>query len=91
VQGDVKSANVLIFGDFETAKLCDFGVSRKIKEDGTIEGEYAGTEWWSPMEVILTRDGEIVENDYAYKMIGWGFELFVVVIRGQEIQCNEQS
>ncbi|CAG7829507.1 unnamed protein product [Allacma fusca] len=51
IHGDMKSANVLVFGDFETIKLCDFGVSRKIREDGTIEGDYVGTEIWSPLEI----------------------------------------
>jgi PDZ-binding kinase len=59
IHGDMKSANLLIFKDFETIKLCDFGVSRKIKEDGTIEGSYVGTEIWNPMEVILEQQGEI--------------------------------
>jgi len=60
IHGDVKSANVLIFGHFDVAKLCDFGVSRKIKggdHDGTIEGEYAGTQMWTPMEVIMKKNG----------------------------------
>jgi len=58
IHGDLKSANVLIFGDFEVAKLCDFGVARKIKDNGTIEGNYVGTEIWNPMEVILESRGE---------------------------------
>jgi PDZ-binding kinase len=58
IHGDIKSANVLIFGDFEIAKLCDFGVSKKIQEDGNIEGEYAGTDMWTPMEVVLKRSGK---------------------------------
>jgi len=60
IHGDVKSANVLIFGDFDVAKLCDFGVARKIKgddHDGTIEGEYAGTQMWTPMEVVMKNNG----------------------------------
>jgi PDZ-binding kinase len=57
IHGDLKSANILIFGDFEIAKLCDFGVSRKIKEDGSLEGRYVGTEIWNPMEVILEKRG----------------------------------
>lgn len=57
IHGDIKSANVLIFGDFEIAKLCDFGVSRKLKEDGNLDGEYAGTEMWMPMEAVLRKDG----------------------------------
>lgn len=52
VHGDLKSANVLVFGDYEKIKLCDFGVSRKLTKDGTVDGTYVGTEIWCPMEVI---------------------------------------
>ena len=57
IHGDIKSANVLVFRDFEVIKLCDFGVARKIKEDGTIEGNYIGTEVWNPMEAIQEQRG----------------------------------
>ena len=33
IHGDLKSGNVLIKGDFETIKLCDFGVALKMKDD----------------------------------------------------------
>lgn len=32
LHGDLKSANILIQGDFKTAKICDFGVSLKLDE-----------------------------------------------------------
>lgn len=35
LHGDLKSANVLIRGDFEEIKLCDFGVSVKMNDDMT--------------------------------------------------------
>jgi PDZ-binding kinase len=57
IHGDMKSANVLVFGDFDVIKLCDFGVARKIREDGTIEGEYVGTEIWSPLEIVRKQKG----------------------------------
>ena len=60
IHGDLKSANVLIFGQIGSsmvAKLCDFGVARKLKYDDTLEGEYVGTEVWNPMEVVLARRG----------------------------------
>ena len=31
LHGDIKSANILVGGDFETVKLCDFGVAMKLK------------------------------------------------------------
>lgn len=55
VHGDVKSANVLVFGDFESIKLCDFGVARKLGADGNVEGYYVGTEIWNSREVLESK------------------------------------
>ena len=55
MHGDIKSGNVLVVGDFETAKLCDFGVTLPVNEEGKVvdpKAEYVGTEAWSAMEVI---------------------------------------
>ena len=57
LHGDLKSANVLVQGEFEEVKLCDFGVTLPLNEDGTVsqdEGnnQYIGTEPWSAKEVI---------------------------------------
>ncbi|XP_044755369.1 lymphokine-activated killer T-cell-originated protein kinase-like [Coccinella septempunctata] len=56
---DIKSFNILIKGDFNICKLCDFGVCLPLKKDGTIdeekagdEYEYTGTPMWSPPEVM---------------------------------------
>lgn len=57
IHGDLKSGNVLVFGDFDAVKLCDFGVARKIKDDGLVDGLYVGTEIWNPMEVVLANRG----------------------------------
>jgi len=62
IHGDLKSANVLVFGEFEVAKLCDFGVARKLDTDGTVEGSYIGTEVWNPMEVVLQQNGIILSS-----------------------------
>ncbi|XP_066939163.1 lymphokine-activated killer T-cell-originated protein kinase-like isoform X3 [Macrobrachium rosenbergii] len=54
LHGDIKSANILIKGEFEVAKLCDFGVTLKLDENGyACPGqEFVGTECWSPPEVL---------------------------------------
>ena len=52
IHGDLKSANVLVFGDFANIKLCDFGVSRELDDQGHVQGSYVGTEIWTPLEVI---------------------------------------
>lgn len=36
LHGDLKSANVLIKGNFEVAKLCDFGVTLNLNEEAGI-------------------------------------------------------
>jgi PDZ-binding kinase len=58
MHGDLKSANVLIVGDFEGVKLCDFGVTIPVNSEGKISdpnSQYVGTEAWSPMEVRRIR------------------------------------
>ena len=55
MHGDLKSGNILIVGDFENIKLCDFGVTLPVNSEGLVSDparKYVGTEAWSPMEVI---------------------------------------
>lgn len=37
LHGDVKSYNVLVNGDFEICKLCDFGVSLPLDKTGNLD------------------------------------------------------
>lgn len=58
LHGDMKSFNVLIKGDFTICKLCDFGVSVPIKQDGMLDfdkkpsADYVGTDLWNAPEVF---------------------------------------
>lgn len=57
LHGDVKSYNILVSDDYNTVKLCDFGVSLPLTESlemDTSKGEfmYVGTECWSAPEII---------------------------------------
>jgi len=57
LHGDLKSPNVLIIGDFEEVKLCDFGVTVPLEDQVdrvpvSSEVQYIGTEPWSAPEVV---------------------------------------
>ncbi|XP_064548690.1 lymphokine-activated killer T-cell-originated protein kinase [Drosophila montana] len=58
LHGDLKSFNVLVKGEFEICKLCDFGVSLPLDENGEINFhknphlQYVGTQLWSPPEIM---------------------------------------
>ncbi|KAI5711018.1 hypothetical protein M8J75_013346 [Diaphorina citri] len=56
LHGDIKSFNVLIKGDFEQIKLCDFGTPIFLNEQGLMADdtqEYVGTELWSAPEADI--------------------------------------
>ena len=56
LHGDIKSGNVLVFGDFVIAKLCDFGVALPLdKANGNVKPGhfYVGTQSWSSPEALL--------------------------------------
>ncbi|KAI9589681.1 lymphokine-activated killer T-cell-originated protein kinase [Glossina fuscipes fuscipes] len=63
LHGDIKSYNVLVKGEFEICKLCDFGVSLPLDETGHVDFtkdsklEYVGTLLWSAPETF--KDGKI--------------------------------
>uniref|UniRef100_A0A1Q3FVN7 Putative dual-specificity protein kinase n=1 Tax=Culex tarsalis TaxID=7177 RepID=A0A1Q3FVN7_CULTA len=58
LHGDLKSFNVLVKGEFEVCKLCDFGVSLPLNREGFLDTEkkadaqYVGTGIWSAPEVL---------------------------------------
>lgn len=54
MHGDLKSANILVIGDFENIKVCDFGVTLPVNSEGKVSDptkQYIGTDAWSPKEV----------------------------------------
>ncbi|XP_069668789.1 lymphokine-activated killer T-cell-originated protein kinase isoform X2 [Periplaneta americana] len=68
LHGDIKSFNVLVKGDFEVIKLCDFGVSVPLNEDGVLDkaagSHYVGTSCWLAPEA-LKNDGIIPVTNKA--------------------------
>ncbi|XP_017048042.1 lymphokine-activated killer T-cell-originated protein kinase isoform X2 [Drosophila ficusphila] len=66
LHGDLKSFNILVKGEFEICKLCDFGVSLPLDEQGEInfvknpELRYVGTSLWCAPEVM--DDVDIIDS-----------------------------
>lgn len=62
LHGDLKSYNILVKGDFQICKLCDFGVSLPLNKEGKVDFgqspllEYVGTNLWSAPEIIAEED-----------------------------------
>ncbi|KFV57130.1 Lymphokine-activated killer T-cell-originated protein kinase, partial [Gavia stellata] len=64
LHGDIKSANVVVKGDFESIKICDVALSLPLDENMTVsepEMYYIGTEPWKPKEA-LQDDGVITDK-----------------------------
>lgn len=65
LHGDLKSYNVLVNGDFDSCKLCDFGVSLPLNKEGYLDLEkspsakYTGTDLWSAPEVFQNHAEDI--------------------------------
>jgi len=72
MHGDIKSGNVLVVGDFDTVKLCDFGVTLPINSEGMVSdpgAQYVGTEAWSPLEVIRDEEVTCKADIYAFGLV----------------------
>ena len=75
IHADIKSANVLVRGDFDEVKLCDFGVSLRLKDDlsglKNQEDIYIGSEPWNPKEAF--KKGTITDKSdiYPFGLLLW--------------------
>ncbi|XP_030837653.1 lymphokine-activated killer T-cell-originated protein kinase-like [Strongylocentrotus purpuratus] len=75
IHGDLKSGNVLVKGDFETVKLCDFGVALKLTDDlNGLENptdDYVGSQPWNAMEVHMAGDITHKTDMFSYGLVIW--------------------
>lgn len=76
LHADIKSYNVLVNGDFEICKLCDFGVSLPLDEEGSVnfkkhpELKYIGTPAWCSPEALDDCDVIDCKSDiFSFGMI----------------------
>lgn len=101
LHGDLKSYNVLIKGDFELCKLCDFGVSLPLTVDGAIDlkknpnAKYTGTDLWSAPEVFGENIDEITTKT---DMFSFGLIIYECVAlqaphvgHTADLDCSEQE
>lgn len=92
LHGDIKSANVVIRGDFESVKICDVGVSLPLDENMIVsdpEAHYIGTEPWMPKEAV--EDGIITDKAdiFAFGLTLW--EMMTLLIPHLNLSGNEDE
>jgi len=72
MHGDLKSANVLVIGDFDNIKICDFGVTLVVNAEGRVvdpDQRYIGTDAWSPMEAIKGQSITTKADIFAFGLV----------------------
>ena len=75
LHGDMKSGNILVKGNFELIKLCDFGVSIFMKDDlsapRSTKDMYVGSEPWHSMEI---KNGDAITDKadiFSFGLVLW--------------------
>ena len=68
IQRDLKSRNIMVDLNFN-AKICDFGLSRYIKNDKTLT--FCGTPYWTAPEIIRQEAYTEKADVYSYGIVLW--------------------
>ncbi|KAJ1527852.1 hypothetical protein ONE63_007792 [Megalurothrips usitatus] len=75
LHGDMKSFNILIKGNYEEIKICDFGVSLALDSDGMVVNPdgFVGTSVWSAPETVgLCEKAVSAKVDiFAFGLVLW--------------------
>ena len=75
LHGDMKSYNILIKGNFEEIKICDFGVSLPLDDIGLVQNpdNVVGTSVWSAPETVGLSDGPVSSkvDIFAFGLVLW--------------------
>ncbi|XP_023331047.1 lymphokine-activated killer T-cell-originated protein kinase [Eurytemora carolleeae] len=72
MHGDLKSANILVVGEFDNIKLCDFGVTLEVNSDGRVKDSkklYIGTDAWAPMEALRRQPITTAADIFAFGLV----------------------
>lgn len=83
LHADLKSYNVLVKADFAVCKLCDFGVSLPLDEDGFVDVErqptaqYVGTDLWCSPEALLA--GNVANVSTKSDVFSFGLVIYECV------------
>ncbi|CAG0885708.1 unnamed protein product [Cyprideis torosa] len=91
LHGDIKSNNVLVLGNFETCKLCDFGVVCKLDRNMKLrKGEtYIGTQCWSAPEVL--GDGDVCDKSDIYSYALTLYEMVALRVPHLDDTAEDES
>ncbi|KAJ8722378.1 hypothetical protein PYW07_003558 [Mythimna separata] len=96
LHGDIKSYNILVKGDFEICKLCDFEVCLPLNEHGVLDKEkartegrksdkYYGSREWRAPEVV--NKGEITSKSDVWALGLTLWEMMTLVTPHAELGC----